>query len=266
MSDAHLRELERRWRLSGAPDDLLRWREARLRAGVVPRERIELAAWLGDPTALATVGGAASADPPWNADPRWNAWARALTPGAARAFLLYAREELLARLGPPVSQRLLGEAGVQDEEVRRHMEVWLAARAEQLAEEVERERRQRQRLLRELGHPAEDVDLALDDAPAIEAAFAAALDAGPVPDREGTARLVRQLESTQRVGGLFSRAALDMARAADRLLRGAQTPPSAAASAAERGDTVMALREAASGAHPAAREALLAWARGDPEP
>lgn len=69
MSDERLRELERRWRQGGRPDDRLRWWTARARAGDLPPgaealvarvvdgaltpARVELAAYLGDPRARA---------------------------------------------------------------------------------------------------------------------------------------------------------------------------------------------------------------------
>ncbi|MCO5165541.1 MAG: hypothetical protein M9894_04115 [Planctomycetes bacterium] len=69
MSDERLRELERRWRQGGRPDDRLRWWSARARAGDLPAgadllvarvaggalaaERVELAAYLGDARARA---------------------------------------------------------------------------------------------------------------------------------------------------------------------------------------------------------------------
>ena len=62
MSDETLRELERRWRLSGQPADELRWHVARVRAGELDPARLELAAGLGWP--------GASAEP---APPEWAA-------------------------------------------------------------------------------------------------------------------------------------------------------------------------------------------------
>lgn len=69
MSDERLRELERRWRQGGRPDDRLRWWTARARAadlppgaealvarvadGALAPDRVELAAYLGDPRARA---------------------------------------------------------------------------------------------------------------------------------------------------------------------------------------------------------------------
>lgn len=44
MADPGLRELERRWRQSGAPDDEARWLVARLRKGELDAGRLELAA------------------------------------------------------------------------------------------------------------------------------------------------------------------------------------------------------------------------------
>lgn len=234
MSDRSLRELERRWQLSQDPADLARLQEARLRAGVVARERLELAALLGDAGARAVTG-------PAPADPPWNAWARVLEPGAARAFLLFAREELREELPRPPRvaaqlQALLGGApGAR-------------LRAEDLFPALDA--RASRRILRELGHPPEDVELSFQDGHELEAAWAEALDAAPAAALALTSRLVQRLQATHRVGGLFTRGALDMARAAERLLRGS------------RGE-FMALRDTATGPYPSAREALLAWARGE---
>lgn len=76
MVDATVREHERRWRETGAPDDMARWLVARLRAGELTPERLELAACLGSRAARAALGGRVRAwDPPTD-DPR--AWLMAL--------------------------------------------------------------------------------------------------------------------------------------------------------------------------------------------
>ncbi|MCO5170330.1 MAG: hypothetical protein M9894_28675 [Planctomycetes bacterium] len=51
MSDARLRDLERRWRETGDPDDGAVWLRARLRAGDLDRDRLDLAAYCGHPAA-----------------------------------------------------------------------------------------------------------------------------------------------------------------------------------------------------------------------
>jgi len=71
MSDARVRELERRWRDSGALADRLAWQRARLRAGELtaeagallealaaglPEERLVLLAYLADPAAVEVMG------------------------------------------------------------------------------------------------------------------------------------------------------------------------------------------------------------------
>lgn len=61
MTDRALRELERRAR-GGARDDEAAWLAARVRAGDLPRERVELAAWCGHAGARAVAGVGASDD------------------------------------------------------------------------------------------------------------------------------------------------------------------------------------------------------------
>jgi len=56
VSDERLRGLERRWLESGAVDDGARWLAERVRRGVLPAERVELAAHLGFPAAAASAG------------------------------------------------------------------------------------------------------------------------------------------------------------------------------------------------------------------
>jgi hypothetical protein len=52
VSDGELRDLERRWRASGAVEDEARWHVARVRAGALEPERLALAAWTGWPAAV----------------------------------------------------------------------------------------------------------------------------------------------------------------------------------------------------------------------
>ncbi len=67
MSDADLRDLERRWKESGGHDDAVRYLQSRLRASDLPRERVEVAAWLGHPAACAVLGDdAPSGIAPWD--------------------------------------------------------------------------------------------------------------------------------------------------------------------------------------------------------
>ncbi len=61
MTDRALRELERR-ASSGSRDDEAAWLAARVRAGALPRERLELAAWCGHGPARAVLGGSTVAD------------------------------------------------------------------------------------------------------------------------------------------------------------------------------------------------------------
>jgi hypothetical protein len=53
VSDERLRGLERTWRRTGAQADLEALLRERLRAGTLTRERLHLAAWVGDPAARA---------------------------------------------------------------------------------------------------------------------------------------------------------------------------------------------------------------------
>lgn len=52
MADERLRELERRWRETGAPGDEAAFLLERVRAGTLAREKLELAAWCGHAAAL----------------------------------------------------------------------------------------------------------------------------------------------------------------------------------------------------------------------
>ncbi|MCA8925475.1 MAG: hypothetical protein KDD82_26950 [Planctomycetes bacterium] len=61
MTDARIRELERRWAETGAPEDESALVRARVQAGVVAREALALAAYCGSGVALEL--GAAPADP-----------------------------------------------------------------------------------------------------------------------------------------------------------------------------------------------------------
>lgn len=57
MTDARLRDLERRFRETGAEADEAAWLVERVRIGVLPRERVELAAALGHGPARVAFGG-----------------------------------------------------------------------------------------------------------------------------------------------------------------------------------------------------------------
>ncbi len=52
MSDARLRELERRWKETGSPDDEAAYLLERVRVGDLTRERLELAAYCGHEAAI----------------------------------------------------------------------------------------------------------------------------------------------------------------------------------------------------------------------
>lgn len=55
MSDARLRELERRWRETGSVEDEAAWLAARLRAGEVSAAQVELWAYCGRAAAASLV-------------------------------------------------------------------------------------------------------------------------------------------------------------------------------------------------------------------
>lgn len=76
MVDATVRDHERRWRETGAPDDEVRWLVARARAGELTAERLELAARLGSRAARAALDGRVREWDPPKDDPR--AWLMAL--------------------------------------------------------------------------------------------------------------------------------------------------------------------------------------------
>ena len=58
MSDANLRELERRWRVTGSVEDEAAWLWARLQAGDLSEERLELSAYCGSKAACSQVESA----------------------------------------------------------------------------------------------------------------------------------------------------------------------------------------------------------------
>lgn len=98
MSDQALRDLDRRRRETGSPDDDARWLLARVRAGGLARDRLELAAELGHPGALLALGRAAG--PPVGPLGPWvAALARRDVRAAVRVGLACAR--LAASAGAP---------------------------------------------------------------------------------------------------------------------------------------------------------------------
>lgn len=91
MSDQRLRELERAWREHGTPEREGAWLRERIRAGLLARERVELAAWCGHPGARAALEAAAARAPERVALREWTAplerWgAEALQRAALAAF------------------------------------------------------------------------------------------------------------------------------------------------------------------------------------
>lgn len=72
MSDEKLRELERRWRETGAAQDEAALLRERVRVGVLPRRQLELAAYLGHPAAQEALGPSVFSEPPavgWSVGP-----------------------------------------------------------------------------------------------------------------------------------------------------------------------------------------------------
>lgn len=64
MADDDLRALERAWQQSGSVEDEAAWLLQRVRSGELPRERLELAADLGDPASCAALQASGSFQPP----------------------------------------------------------------------------------------------------------------------------------------------------------------------------------------------------------
>lgn len=90
MTDQRLRELERRAREGGSPEDAARWLLMRERAGELPRERLELLVWLGHAPAVAALAGQ-----PLHVPRELESWVRGLErwgpEAAVRAALAAAR-------------------------------------------------------------------------------------------------------------------------------------------------------------------------------
>lgn len=79
MADEQLRDLERRFRSTGALDDERRWLAERLRAGRLSRERLEVAALVGHEAARAALGAHPSPGSPSPGSPEgFDAWLAAL--------------------------------------------------------------------------------------------------------------------------------------------------------------------------------------------
>ena len=63
MSDLRARELERRWRETGALEDRVAWLRQRMRGGELPLERLALAAAVGDAASGVVLGWTERPDP-----------------------------------------------------------------------------------------------------------------------------------------------------------------------------------------------------------
>ncbi|MBX3468469.1 MAG: hypothetical protein KF878_16475 [Planctomycetes bacterium] len=92
MTDASLRELERRWRESGSLDDEVAWLAARRRSGELGRAHLELAAACGH-RAAGLACGTQAASPPET----YRALARTLT-GVGDRLILVAVRSIAASL------------------------------------------------------------------------------------------------------------------------------------------------------------------------
>lgn len=92
MTDARLRELERRARSDGSTDEVAAWLLARLRAGALGRDRLQLAAYCGHEPARLALGV-----PVVSAPEQLEGWVLGLRPwrqAPARAALAAARQVL----------------------------------------------------------------------------------------------------------------------------------------------------------------------------
>lgn len=99
MVDASLRELERRFRVTGRIEDEVAWLLARVRAGSLEPSRLELAAYCGHAASLVVRPGAAQGGPAF--DP----WSRGLErwgrEPCVRAACVAARHALVKACAPP---------------------------------------------------------------------------------------------------------------------------------------------------------------------
>jgi hypothetical protein len=132
MSDEQLRELERRWRETGAVEDEARFLAERARAGRLSRDKLELAAYLGHRAALSAIE---RTNPPWDpsSGPSWleevvrglRAWSKEAGVRAAIAASRTAMKQWEARYGEEDPARALDLA-----------EGWLACPCERHAGEA----------------------------------------------------------------------------------------------------------------------------------
>lgn len=132
MSDAALRELERRWRTSGAVEDEAAWHAARSRAGQLDRGRLQLAADLGWRAAELAVGTLDPASPPGIVErllprrrPEPHTWTglRAMFAGAAGQSEV--QDRLLLAEGERVLDLVLAEIDQPGPEVPEEYRAWV---------------------------------------------------------------------------------------------------------------------------------------------
>lgn len=98
MSDVELRELERRWRASGAPADEARVLAERLRLGELTLARLELAAYVGHVASREALGGVVPAG-----RLPLSRWVSLLDDAGRVALVRTARDDVLARLATPAA-------------------------------------------------------------------------------------------------------------------------------------------------------------------
>lgn len=108
MSDEELRERERRWLITGALEDGVALLRERLRAGSLPPDRLELAAWAGSAAASQTLASPVEAP---EEPERWVQGLLDLDPGEASRCAL----EIVVStgLGPSVEPSASRQALVQ---------------------------------------------------------------------------------------------------------------------------------------------------------
>lgn len=123
MGDDRLRELEQRWRATGALDDEARWHAARLRAGRLDPQLLPVAAWAGSAAAGLLLGVTPPA-PPRDPGRGWSWVCDWLAEGLTRAPLAARRRAALAEL-----ERLLLYFEGVDADSRQERAWGLAARA-----------------------------------------------------------------------------------------------------------------------------------------
>lgn len=138
MSDQRVRELERRWRETGAVVDRAAWLRERLRAGELEPARVELAAWVGDEAAQALVPEASTPGSLEDLSRGLARWGE--EPGRDVAVRLY-RPSWKSQVHPRALLALAARLPCQSSGAARAREItlaWLARPGVETAREVER--------------------------------------------------------------------------------------------------------------------------------